>query len=248
MLRMGNLRPLLPGLTGARALIAGALFLLSLAPEQSRALELVKPRLLIPKDSYEEFMIRGPITLSYVVTVLNGTDVDAVLLDKANFIRFANKGDAEFVEEASTLDAKTAHALHYRLGEGLHYLVIDNSKEFGSTKPSSDVEVSLSINILGGGPDGPTSVMGHIVAPTWVVAFVLAALMASASAACVFGSLLLARRRAKRQAGGPDGDDPDLVMVRRARHKSNRAHHTRLGPLVRGSKAKDSGDEKDITV
>jgi hypothetical protein len=30
--------------------------------------------------------------------VLNGSNVDVVLLDKENFIRFANKGDAEFKE------------------------------------------------------------------------------------------------------------------------------------------------------
>jgi len=63
------------------------------------AMELVKPTLMIPKDSYEEFLIRGPVTVSYVVNVINGTKIDAVFLDKANFIRFANKRDAEFVEE-----------------------------------------------------------------------------------------------------------------------------------------------------
>lgn len=86
------------GLEAERPLLL-FLLLLAVAPQGSMAMELVKPRLAIPKDSYEEFMIRGPVTVSYVVNVLNGSNIDAVVLNKENFIRFANKGDAEFVEE-----------------------------------------------------------------------------------------------------------------------------------------------------
>jgi len=73
--------------------------LLLLFLNRLHAMELVKPRLFIPKDSYEEFLVKGPVTVSYVATVVNGTAVDVVVLDKENFIRFANKVDSEFNEE-----------------------------------------------------------------------------------------------------------------------------------------------------
>ncbi len=107
------LRPRPP--TEARGLASTLVLLMAFALKNSSGMELVKPRLLIPTDSYEEFMIRGPVTFSYVVTVLNGTEVDAVVLDKANFIRFANKGDAEFVEEVWEVAAEALSAMSFLL-------------------------------------------------------------------------------------------------------------------------------------
>eukprot|EP00192_Tetraselmis_astigmatica_P018164 CAMPEP_0117677456 /NCGR_PEP_ID=MMETSP0804-20121206/16756_1 /TAXON_ID=1074897 /ORGANISM="Tetraselmis astigmatica, Strain CCMP880" /LENGTH=242 /DNA_ID=CAMNT_0005486743 /DNA_START=453 /DNA_END=1181 /DNA_ORIENTATION=+ len=178
------------------------------------AMELVKPTLMIPKDSYEEFLIRGPVTVSYVVNVINGTKIDAVFLDKANFIRFANKRDAEFVEEASDLDAQTAHILHYQLDAGIHYLVIDNTKEFGQTKPSGDVTVFLAINVISAGQMG--SRFGEIVVPTWVAAAGLAAVLCALGAASICGCLLLLRHPAPPRDEHEESD-PELMLVRRSR-------------------------------
>eukprot|EP00191_Tetraselmis_sp_GSL018_P013448 CAMPEP_0177587508 /NCGR_PEP_ID=MMETSP0419_2-20121207/5696_1 /TAXON_ID=582737 /ORGANISM="Tetraselmis sp., Strain GSL018" /LENGTH=221 /DNA_ID=CAMNT_0019077577 /DNA_START=662 /DNA_END=1323 /DNA_ORIENTATION=- len=198
-------------------------------------MELVKPRLFIPKDSYEEFLVKGPVTVSYVATVVNGTAVDVVVLDKENFIRFANKVDSEFNEEASTLDSRQAHLLHYRLGPGLHYLVVDNSKEFGSTKPAGDVEVSLSINVLD--PRGGVEALGRAVSvPTWAAVATLAVAAVALLCSTALGSALLLRR------GSPAEAAVGGVPTRRWRTKPG--GKKKVG--VR--KALQDGDGKDCSV
>jgi len=116
--------------------------------------------------------------------------------------------------QASDLDAQTAHILHYQLDAGIHYLVIDNTKEFGQTKPSGDVTVFLAINVISAGQMG--SRFGEIVVPTWVAAAGLAAVLCALGAASICGCLLLLRHPAPPRDEHEESD-PELMLVRRSR-------------------------------
>lgn len=146
--------------------------------------------------------------------------------------------------QASSLDTLTAHVLHHKLDEGIHYLVVDNTKEFGETKPTGDVEVELSINVLSQFSPSALEPLGQVVVPTWMAAVVLALLLASLGTTAVLGCLLLTRQP---RSHASEAGDTGLIPGRRMRLRGSpiRSARTRiLGTIGRAAET----DKPDRTV
>jgi hypothetical protein len=135
--------------------------------------------------------------------------------------------------QASSLDSKNAYILHYSLGPGIHYLVIDNTKEFGVVKPTGDVEVSLSINIITAGAQAQQ--LGDVIMPTWAAAVGLAAIIIGCAAVIGLACLLCRGRRRYREV--PDSPDSDVTMAKRWKPKQHRKKVLQMSPM--------SGDDKE---